>query len=136
MAAPPKNKTLLAEDFKEAPPWFSKLLTPLNEFMTAVTNALTGRLTRTENLLGYYEDFDFTTESTAANTFPLRFKNKLLGGVRPKSVVVGRIKKHDAIAMSAAYSIEWDLNQSGEIEVIFTGLENSKRYVGTMVFDA
>jgi hypothetical protein len=136
MAAPPKTKGLLAEDFKEAPGWFAKLLTPLNEFMSSVTNALTGRLTRKDNFLGYTEPFDFTTDASAANTFPLRFKNRLGGGVKPTSVFVGQIYKHNNIKMSAAYSIEWVIGATGEIEVTFTGLENSTRYVGTLVFDA
>lgn len=135
MAAPPKTKSIVLEDFKEAPGWFSKLLLPLNEFMGSVANALTGRLTRKDNFLGYYEPFDFTTDALAANTFPLKFKNKLLGGVKPSSVVVGRIKKYSGV-MSAAWSIEWDMNSAGEVEVIFTGLENSTRYVGNLVFDA
>jgi hypothetical protein len=136
MALPPKTKKIVTEDFKEAPAWFAKFLAPLNEFMTSVADALTGRLTRAENFLGYYEEVDFTTAAVASDTFPLKFKNKLLGGVRPRSVYVGRIKKYNGVRMSAAYSIEWDLNQQGEIEVVFIGLENGTRYLGTLVFDA
>lgn len=135
MAQLPRFKGFLLEDFKEAPEWLSKLLQPLNEFMTTVSNALSGRLTRKDNLLGYYEDFDFTTQATAANTFPLRFKNKLLGGVPPKAVSVGKLKKHNGAVLSAAWSIEWDPNQAGEIEIKFHGLENSTRYVGNLVVD-
>lgn len=135
MAAPPKTTGLSLEDFKEAPAWFSKLLQPLNEFISSVSLALSGRLSRGANLLGYYESFDFTTQPTADNTFPLRFKNKLPGGVKPRSVKLGQIYKANRIAMSAAWSPEWVLNQSGEIELTITGLENSTRYIGTIEID-
>lgn len=135
MALLPKLKGFVMEDFRDAPEWLSKLVSPLNDFMTAVTNGLTGRLTRKDNFLGYIEAFDFTTEATAANTFPLRFKNKLLGGVKPTSVYVGLIEKRDGAAMASAWSIEAKLAQTGEIEVRFQGLENSTRYIGNLVID-
>lgn len=135
MALIPRLKGFLLEDFKEAPPWLEKLLTPLNEFMSTVSNAMAGRLTRKDNLLGYYETFDFTTQATVANTFPLRFKNKLLGGAKPVSVQVGQIHKHNGAVMSVAWSIEWKPNQAGEIEITFHGLENSTRYVGNLTID-
>lgn len=136
MAAPPKTKGLLLEDFKEAPSWLGKLFTPLNEFMSSVSNALSGRLTRKDNFLGYSEAFDFTTKAAAADTFPLRFKNKLLGGAKPTSVWVGQIHKYSGAKMVAAWSPEWVLNSDGEVEITLTGLENSTRYVGTFNFDA
>lgn len=136
MASVPKLKGFLVEDFKEAPAWFQKLLEPLNQYMTTVTNALSGRLTKGENLLAFDEKFDFTTAAAAANTFPLKFKNKLLGGVKPTGVQVGQIYKHNGVALSAAYSISWVPGASGEIEISFQGLENSTRYIGILAFSA
>jgi hypothetical protein len=49
MAQVPRYKGFVLEDFAEATkesPWLPKLVTPLNEFMSSVSNALTGRLTR------------------------------------------------------------------------------------------
>lgn len=136
MAAIPKLKGFVVEDFKEAPEWFHKFLTPINEYMTAVTNALSGRLTTKDNLLAYDEPFDFTTATAAADTFPMKFKNKLLGGTRPTSVQVGQIYKKNNVAMSAAYSISWVPGVGGDIEITFQGLENSTQYLGILTFSA
>lgn len=132
MAAIPKLKGFLIEDFKEAPAWFQKFIEPLNQYMTSVTNGLSGRLTTQDNFLAYDEPLDFTTNATAANTFPLRFKNKLLGGVKPVSVTVGQLAKNTGASLSAAWSMSWILNPAGEIEISFQGLENSTRYVGNL----
>lgn len=134
MAAPPNTKGLSIEDFKGAPHWFGEFLSAFGDFMSSVVNALSGRLTRKDNFLGYAEPFDFTT-TVAAATFPLRFKNKLLGGTRPTSVLVAQIHRYDNLPMAAAYSLEWTLS-SGEIAITLTGLENNTRYVGTFIFDA
>lgn len=134
MATPPKSKGFLAEDYREAPEWFSKFLGPLNEYMAAVTNALTGRLNK-DNFLAYDEALDFTTvplPADPADTFPLKFKNRLLGGVRPGTVVLGQLHKHSNAALTAAYSMTWVVGPNAEIEVSFQGLENSTRYVGKL----
>lgn len=136
MASVPKMKGFLLEDFKEAPAWFQKLLEPLNQYMTTVTNALSGRLSRKDNVLAHDEPFDFTTAAVVADTFPLKFKNKLLGGIKPVRVTIGRISKQTGATMSAAHSISWVPNQAGEVEITFQGLENSTRYVGILSFDA
>lgn len=135
MANVPKLKGFVLEDFKEAPSWFSKLLGPLNEYLTTVTNALSGKLTRKDNLLSYVEPFDFTTAGTAANTFPLRFRNKLPGNVRPTVVFPGRFARENNAALTGAYSMTWTLNTDGEIEITCQGLENSTRYVGNLVVE-
>jgi hypothetical protein len=135
VASIPKLKGFVLEDFKEAPGWFSKLLTPLNEYLTTVTNALSGKLTRKDNLLSYVEPFDFTTAATAANTFPLRFKNKLPGNIRPGVVFMGRFARENNASLTGAYSMTWTLNSIGEIEITCQGLENSTRYVGNLVVE-
>jgi hypothetical protein len=123
------------EDFPEAPAWFDKVLGPLNAFMTAVSQALEGRLT-TENFLAVREPLTFTTASAAASTFPLKFKNKLLGGAKPVEVRVAQIYKKSEVAMSAAWSHEWVMNGKGEIELTLHGLENSTDYVGVLIYTA
>jgi hypothetical protein len=138
MAPLPRYKGFVMEDFAEATeksPWLPKLITPLNEFMSSVSNAVTGRLTRKDNLLGYSEPFEFTTAASAAATFPLRFKNKLLGGVKPTSITVGLIDKQAGGAMANAWSLQARVAQDGQIEVYFQGLENSTKYVGTLNID-
>jgi hypothetical protein len=134
MAAPPRFKTLFAEDFKDAPEWFLRFVSIFNEVAQPVTNALTGRLTRRENMLSVAEPFDFTTLATAANTFPLRFKNKL-SGTKPTIVQVASFAKHTGGTLSAAWSVSSVINQNNEIELTFQGLENSTRYVGVLVYE-
>ncbi len=123
------------EDFPEAPEWFDKVMVPLNAFVTAVSQALEGRLT-TENFLAVQVPLTFTTSATAASTFPLKFKNKLLGGARPVEVRVAQIYKKSGVALSAAWSHEWVMNGNNEIELTMHGLENSTDYIGVLIYTA
>ncbi len=130
-----KTSGVKKEDLPEAPAWFDKVLLSLNSFMSTVSTALEGRLT-TENFLECVEPLTFTTSAAAASTFPLKLKNKLLGGAKPIELRVAQIYKRNGVIMSAAYSREWVTNSKGEIELTFHGLENSTDYIATVIYRA
>jgi len=58
---PPRFKRFVAEDYKGAPDWFLQFLEPLSESMGDVAGGLTGRLTRSDNMLSIVEPFEFTS---------------------------------------------------------------------------
>jgi len=46
----PQTPSLNRQDFQEAPQWVSKLIYPLNQFMTAVNQVLTSQITLQDNV--------------------------------------------------------------------------------------
>lgn len=136
MASPPRFKTIFAEDFKDGPAWFMRFVAIFNEFASGVASAFQGRLTRKENMLAVVKPFDFTTKSSAADTFPISFKNELSGGIKPVIIQVASFARFDGGSPSGPWSVTCLINQNNEIEATFQGLENSTRYVGTLVYEA
>jgi hypothetical protein len=58
------------QDFPDAPDWITKLLYPLQLFMTSVYGALTNKLTLQDNLSCVVQQFSVVAGATdAANTF-------------------------------------------------------------------
>lgn len=53
-------RKLLKSDFKEAPPWFDKMLSPFNSFLDSVIGALRNKLTFRENFYCEVKEFEFT----------------------------------------------------------------------------
>lgn len=71
MALLPQLKRLSAEDFKDAPPWFMRLLYPLNLFMISVYSALNNQLTFESNMLSQIRSATLNGSSpTAQFTWP------------------------------------------------------------------
>ena len=135
MAQVPRFRSFAAEDYKDAPEWFVRFLQGINETVGGLCGALLGRLTRSENMLSKSEPFAFTTAATAANTFPLKFKNKL-SPTRPTSVWLGQLARKDGGAPANAFSMSWEMTPTGEIAIRCQGLENSTAYVGVLVYEA
>lgn len=52
-------RKLLKEDFKDAPEWFDKMLSPFNQFLDSVIGALRNKLTFRENFYGEVKEFNF-----------------------------------------------------------------------------
>ena len=130
----PRFKKFTAEDFKGAPQWFLEFLTPLSEALSDIVAALSGRLTRSDNFLSKAEPISFTTAATAANTFPLRYKNKL--GAKVSAASVWSFAKKNGTAPAAAWSVTIIPNQNDELELTFQGLENATDYVGVLIYEA
>lgn len=70
MAKLPIIQQLQRTDFPDAPDWISKLLYPLQLFMTSVINALTNQLTYQDNFACIVNQLSFTAAASAdQNTF-------------------------------------------------------------------
>lgn len=70
MARLPVTTQLNRQDFPEAPAWISKLLYPLQLFITSVTGALTNQLTIQDNFSAVVQQFSIVAGiSDTDNTF-------------------------------------------------------------------
>ncbi len=130
----PKPLTLRKEDYKEAPSWAERLFTQLNDWINVGTSALTGGLTRADNMLSRVKTISFTTVTPATDTFPLTVKHGL--GQRASDAWVGRLRKTDGTAITSAFGFSWDYGQDiDEIKVTFQGLDAATRYEARIVVE-
>lgn len=130
---PTRYKGFIAEDYKGAPSWFLNFLQPLSEALGDLVAILSGRITRADNMLSKAEPIAFKTQTTAINTFPLRFKNKL--GVKVTAASVDMFSRKDGGALTGPWSATIRPNQNDELEVTFQGLENSTEYIGVLIYE-
>lgn len=129
MAQAPKAVTLRKEDYREAPSWLGRLFQQLNDHLAAVSTALAGGLSRSENLRSVVKTLKFTTLATPADTFPVLAKHGL--DQRPADVWVGRLSP----APATAWSMTWELDSSGQLSVRFQGLAASTEYEARLVIE-
>lgn len=132
MSAPVRVK-LSGETAPEAPSWWRELVLPaLLTALQDIAGALDRGLTRRENMVGDWDELDFTTGATAYQTVVPR-KHRM--AERPKHVWVSQLQRYDEAELSAAWSWTWKLNQRNEIELKFQGLSNSTRYLARIVYE-
>jgi hypothetical protein len=129
MAQPPKNKTiaLSEEENAELPDWARNVKGQLDNFMSSVVDALTGRLTRTENMRVFTKTIDFTTADPVSNTWPFL----LTVPFRPSRVDCGQ-----AVAVTGTFDgdvgvtvNQWSMKDATTLSINkITGLNPSTRY--------
>jgi len=110
MAQIPTLKKILQEAFPELP-WMHRLASPINVFIEEVTRALNKRLTFTDNFDGEVREFLDNGE------YPVKIAwNRT---AKPTACWIGRIRKADgsAAALTAACTLDWYFNESGDIEI-------------------
>lgn len=74
MAKIPVQQQLSRQDFPEAPDWISKVLYPIQLFMTVVITALTNKLTLQDNFSFVSNELIFIAGASAAlNTFSFKW---------------------------------------------------------------
>lgn len=135
MAAPPSPLALRIEDLGDVPEWGRMLIERLNSFSQDAHQALARGVTRSENLQATEKlALVFTTETTAADTFPIKVAHGL--SQNPKHIVC----THLEIASSgsppgAAWSMTARPTSEGQVLVWFQGLANSTKYRVSMTFE-
>lgn len=70
----PSIPSLNRQDFQEAPQWISKLIYPLNQFMTAINQVLTNQITLQDNLSCVVKQFSIVggvTDTDNTFSFPV-----------------------------------------------------------------
>lgn len=134
MAAPPTISRLPLDGVStEVPQWFQDLLTPLNQFIGATTNALSGQLTLGDNVrAGVRASLAFRTSADAlTNGFKLSLANPL--PVRPTALLI-EVDVKSGDPLTGVWSHTFRLNQNNSISLTFQGLPNSTDMLATVVF--
>lgn len=133
MAKLPQINRIRREDIPDAEDWIEKLLTPLNQFMEGVYQALNRGIAFNDNLEANLVDVVFTTDAAYATPTDfgssVTFANPLKK--RPVGVVIVSLVPYDNINLSifAATSVSWRINYEGQIEIGYiTGLAASTKY--------
>ena len=135
MAASPKPLALRAEDLGDVPEWGRAMMERLNEFSAQVSECMSKGVTRGENLSATDKiDLVFTTQSTPANTFPIRISHGLANGVA-KHVDCTKLERVDGTAISSAWSMTWGNTSEGMVNVTFQGLTGSVKYRANFTFE-
>jgi hypothetical protein len=142
MASPPKLKVLSMETFKdvtdEVRPVLETLITQLNPFLTATSNALTQRLTPKDNFLIQQVPSDgtylvFTTPAASPSPYTLAsIKTNL--GYPPRTVKIDQFSPVSA-SLSSAWSWTWDADSSGAVIITFQGLPVSTKFKLRVTFE-
>lgn len=130
MAKLPTIKQVTREDLRDAPDWIEKLLTPLNQFMGSVYQALNGDLSIGANVRGSVRELRVTTSATYdTGDFPeVEFASGL--NVKATSCQVAQISVFtdpEAVITGGVFA-HW-AERSGRIVIKYiAGLENSTKY--------
>lgn len=108
MAKLPTIKRLLQEDFKDQSSWIGRLLSPLNQFLEAVTSSLNKGLTFSDNHAA-----EIRTVTLDGN-FPVRVSLSSLRA-RPSLVWKARLERQDgqAVVLATAFDFTWSYQSEG-----------------------
>jgi hypothetical protein len=134
MAQVPVQTKLLIEDVpKEHRGWMTRLISPLNQFISSTVAAMTRDLTFEQNIRCQIKEIVFVNN---ADAFPLVFKCSL--AKRPMAVWKANIVDVSADVMpftGIAIDIpDWSYNQSREVEINqISGLNEDQKYRLTVI---
>lgn len=128
MAQIPTQTKLLVEDVPDDDrDWMSKLIIPINQFISSTIAALTKDLTFEENIRSQTKEIVFVNN---ASSFPLKFLLTLKS--RPSSVQklnIVDISETPAALNDAIDIPSWTITQAQEISIpVVTGLVSGKKY--------
>lgn len=133
MAKIPVQTKLLLEDVpEENRDWMSRIIIPLNQFISSAVAALTSDLTFTENIRCQIKEITFTNN---AASFPLSFKSTLK--YRPLAVLKMNIIDISPAPADLTDPIDipqFDFTQTQTIEIpTITGLVADQKYKLTVL---
>jgi hypothetical protein len=129
-----KFKRLLPDDYPGAPQWLPQLFLVLNSVLTDIAIGLSGQLVRGENLRsGMATGLAFRTATPASSTPALLVANRLDSA--PTMVWVTRLARRDGAAITAAWSMTWQMNDRGLLSVTFQGLSDDTEYLVSLAYE-
>ncbi len=124
----PPIKLLMQEDFPGVT-WITKLLYPLNLFMTTVYSGFNNGLTRADNMIAMFKTITIAG-STPTTSFQWPFQTN------PVSCTIAKITKSDGtnVVFTSAVYASWSYS-AGVISITnITGLDSSTTY--SVTFEA
>jgi hypothetical protein len=133
MAKIPVQTKLLLEDVpEEHREWMSRIIIPINQFISAQVAAMTNDLTFTENIRAQIKDVTFINN---AASFPLKFRSTLK--TVPQYVLKLKVVdiSETPVDLTSAIDIpDWEFTQEQEVQInTITGLTASQKYKLTVL---
>lgn len=125
---PPVQKILLEDVPADQRDWMTKIIQPLNTFISATVAALNGDLTFGPNVRAMVKSISFTNTASA---FPLKMKSTI---GKPAMVLIGAFNDTtDGSVPAAAVGItSWEYNQQQEVQInSIAGLTAAHKYTFT-----
>lgn len=124
----PVVKKILREDLKDAPPWISAIIEPINSFMESVYQTLNHNITYSENFAGFIKEITYTTTSAYPMMDNIEFTNELKTKATGLQLLQAYERTNYLPAPGPVY-VPW-VESNGKIVLSYiTGLEASKTYV-------
>lgn len=124
----PSIKKILREDVKDAPPWISAIIDPINTFMEAVYQSLNKNITFTENIASNVKELVVRTSSSYPTMDQIEFES----GLRTRAtgiMVMQAYEKSTYIPAVGPVYASW-IESNGTIIVYgIRGLDVSKVYI-------
>lgn len=125
MARLPLYKNFTREAFPDAPDWAVRMFAMLNVTLAAIVDAMDRKLSRAENLRS-------AAKTNVTFTAPeVVLRNDLSS--RPAHVWVTKLQRQDGVALAAAWSSTWAVNDRGELVITFQGLVAGDAYTCNVV---
>lgn len=124
----PSIKRILREDLKDAPPWVSGIIDPLNNFMQAVYTALNNNITFSENVASFIKEVSYTTPSG----YPVMDDIKFTSTLKTKATSVLLMQAYERSTYRpppGPVYIPWIEDDGMIIVSPVTGLEAGKTYI-------
>ncbi len=112
-------KIFREEDFQDQMPWIRRLLTPISQFFTDVTNMLNGGLVTADN-------FKWQTFERKLQAGVTSFNFRWLRNEPPIGVILLYLKEIGSSSVPAT-GIYWEYSD-GSVSVELTGLDPAKEY--------
>jgi hypothetical protein len=120
------TKQLVEDDFPKEKGW-SSLITTLNPFVTQAYYALVNGLTLRDNFKSQIYKFTLNKNTPLTQSFKWALNEN------PTSVHVAQIYNLLTGAAVPLYSFSWQMNQSGQVVMVFNGLLATDAYSITIV---
>lgn len=127
MAKLPSIVRLSREDYKDAPSWFERFLTPMNTFIRTVYEALNGNLTFGDNVAGFEKEFTITAGAAATDntaTFSYSLKKEARGLLLMRATQTA----DNYTPVAAAVGLSWRKGNGEIIIDAISGLTNGNQY--------
>jgi|GEM_PF-1913115 len=127
MSKLPSITGLKREDFKDAPDWIDRFLSPLNTFMRTVYEALNGNLTFGDNISGFVKEFTITAGAAAENN-----TTEFVHGLKrqPTGLLIMQVTQVSSnyAPITSAVTLSWRRGVGSIVIDAITGLTNGTQY--------
>ena len=131
---PPIQTRFTKEDYQEAPAWFGRFLTPLNQFIEQTVQVFTKNVALGDNIQARIFTTNFQTPAGYATGDFDTIKFSWAGSSLPVAVIITTISKADGSALLTSVGTPTWRFGDGSINVTYVpGLAASTKYSATFL---